>query len=169
MERREEVKTMATHVRGKAFVSKLFSELFSQLPPYPIDFEHEIEWNNQPRSLWPKADLLIKKPERWFVIEYDEDSDPGRSLIKYWPYIDSARGTPLTVIGIWESGSTIGLGFAKLARWMGERLMKLHSASLFHYEFIERKDETPQAIAQKIVQIVQQSDTPPTQANPSIH
>jgi len=146
---------MGTDIRGKAFVSKLFSELSSLLPQHSINSECAIPWYNQPRSLWPKADLLIEKTERWFIIEYDEDSDPGRSLIKYWPYIDSARGTPLTVIEIWRRGPTIGSGFAELAKWMGKKLEELYP--LFHYKFIDRAHEAAPAIAQKIVQIVEQS------------
>jgi hypothetical protein len=98
--------------------------------------------------------LLIEKPARRFIIEYDEDSDPGRSLTKYWPYIDSVSDIPLTVIEIWRRGPTIGLGFAELAKWMGKKLEQLYPS--LRYEFIERMDEEAQAIAQKIAEIVEQ-------------
>ena len=148
---------MGTDIRGKAFVSKLFSELSSLLPQHSINSECAIPWYNQPRNLWPKADLLIEKPALWFIIEYDEDSDPGRSLTKYWPRIDLAGGIPLTIIEIWKRGSTIGLGFAELAKWMGRKLEELYPS--FRYEFIERTDEEAQAIAQKIAKIVEQPET----------
>lgn len=145
---------MPTDTRGKGFVSELFSEVSSLLPEDSVDREHLIPWSNKPRSLWPKADLLVAKPERWFIVEYDEDSDPGRSLTKYWPYIASSEGAPLTVIEIWRRGPTIGYGFAELAKWMGKQLEELYP--LFHYEFIDRAHETAQVIAQKIVRIVEQ-------------
>jgi len=145
---------MTIRAKGKAFVSKLFSELCSQLPQYQIDFERGIEWYNQARSLWPKADLLIEKPDRWFIVEYDEDSDPGRSLTKYWPYIDLPTGVPITVIEIWRGGAAIGCGYAKLAKFIGTKLMERYPS--FRYEFIERTDETAYLIAQKVARIVEQ-------------
>jgi len=115
---------------------------------------HEQLRGKWPESFWPKADLFIEKPDRQFIIEYDENSDPGRSLVKYWPCIDS-RDTPLTIIEIWKSGQTYGFTYGELAKWMGAKLEKLYPG--FHYEFTERVDEPPEAVAREIAQIVRES------------
>jgi len=52
-----------------------------------------------------------------------------------------------------EAGSTIGQGQAELAKWMGARFEQLHPS--FTYKFIERKEETAAATAQKVAGIIE--------------
>jgi len=114
-----------------------------------------IEWPGELRQLWPKADILMSaaKSGTQFIIEYDEDSDAGRSIIKYWPYIDKYKSIRIIYIGIWKSGQTYGEGFFKLALFIGEEFSKLYPS--FSCHFIRRSTETVEEIARKIQEIVQ--------------
>jgi hypothetical protein len=136
----------------EVFLKKLLSDLVSRYPEWQIEDHCKIEWAGQPRNIWPEADIVIYMPRRRFIIEYDEDSDPGRSLIKYWPILHDSDPVCLTIIEIWKIGHTIGQGYATLARWMGTRLMKLYPGTI--YEFIEKADESAEYISKKIAQVI---------------
>ena len=101
------------------FLTTLLSDLLSQYPRWRVDDHCRVEWIGQPKSMWPEADVVIDMPARRFIIECDEDSDPGRSLIKYWPILYHTNKAPLTIIELWKRGPTIGQGYAALAKWMG--------------------------------------------------
>lgn len=143
---------MSARTKKEVFLTELLSVLRSQYPEWNVRDHCKIAWRSQPEIIWPQADLLI--PERRVIVECDENSDPGRSLTKYWPLIDLGRGGHLTVIEVWKRGPTFGFGFAEIAKWMGRKLMRLYPS--FRYEFIERRDETADTIAKQIAQIVKQ-------------
>jgi hypothetical protein len=103
--------------------------------------------------MWPEADIIIDTAKRRFVIEYDEDSDPSRSLTKYWPIMHQAKTPHITIIEIWKRGSTIGLGYTELAKWVAARLVE--SYPWFVYEFVERREESARLIAKKVIQIIE--------------
>jgi hypothetical protein len=138
--------------KREVFLNELILEL---QPLYPQLKPHfRIEWQH-PKSEWPgpEADILIDTPSRRFIIEDDNDCDPGRSIIKYWPILDADTKISLTIIGIWERGHTTGEGYGKLAEWVGTKLMELYSPR-FVYRFIERKDESAKSITEKVAQII---------------
>jgi len=139
----------ATH---EVFLKRILSCLVSQFPEWKIEEHCKIEWEDQPRNIWPEADIVINTTGRRFIVEYDEDSDPGRNLIKYWPILDKSYQVSLTIIEIWKKGQTTGQGFATLARWTGTRLMQLYPGTI--YEFIERTDEPAELITREILQII---------------
>ena len=141
--------------KREIFVTTLLSELLCQYPQWHVNDHCKIQWVGQPKNMWPEADLLIEVPGRRFIVEYDEDTDPGRRLIKHWPVIHQNRETPLTIVEVWRRGPTIGPSYADLAKWMGARLKELYPT--FVYEFIERKDETAKTIAKKVAQIIEAS------------
>lgn len=147
---------MAKQLR-EVFLTTLLSELISKYTHWRIDDHYKIEWRGQPHSFWPESDIIIDSPAGRFIVEYDEDSDPGRSLIKYWPVIQEMKMPPLTLIEIWKGGSTIGQGYAELAKWIGVKLMELYP--MFSYNFIERTDETARIIAKEVAQIIEASAT----------
>jgi hypothetical protein len=122
-------------------------------PNVPIERPGELQ-----KKFWPKADILIvnAKSGTEFIIEYDENSDAGRSITKYWPYIDKYNSKQIIYIGVWKwkRGGAFGEGFFKLARFIGEeKFTKLYPS--FSCRFIERRTETVQEIACKIQEIVQ--------------
>ena len=135
------------------FLTTLFSDLLSHCPQWKVQDHYRIEWNGQPRNMWPQADIVIDIAERRFIIEYDEDSDPSRSLTKYWPVIHQANKRSITIIEIWKRGATIGLGYAEVTKWMAARLMELYPQ--FAYEFIERREESARFLAKKLIQIIE--------------
>jgi hypothetical protein len=141
---------------GKAarevFLTNLLSDLISRYPELHIEDHCKIEWAGQPRNIWPEADIVINTPGRRFIVEYDEDSDPGRSLIKYWPVLHESNQAAFTIIQVWKKGQTVGQGFAKLAEWMGIRLMRLYPGTI--YEFIERTNEPAEFITNRVVQMI---------------
>lgn len=138
--------------RREMFLIKLLSDLVSRYPNWHTEDHCKIKWEGQPRNIWPVADIVISMPGRQFIVEYDEDTDPGRNLVKYWPVIHESNQASLTIIEIWRKGPTIGRGYATLSKWMGTRLMKLYPGTI--YEFIERTDEPAEYITYKIAQII---------------
>ena len=126
----------------------VLADLKSKYPQWQIKDHFKIEWMGHPSDTWPEADIVINTPGRRFVINYDEDSDPGRSLTKYWPILHEPFDIPLTIIQVWKRGIAIGDAFAILAKWMGIRLMKLYPGTI--HEFIEITHESVEVIAQKI-------------------
>lgn len=139
--------------KGEGFLMALLDELRSQRPTWHVDDHCKIEWADHPRNAWPEADLVIEMQGRRSIVEYDQDSDPGRSLVKYWPILHQTSGISLSVIEIWKRGATVGHGQADLAKWMGTRFEQLHPS--FDYKFIERKDETAKVMVEKIVEIIE--------------
>jgi len=116
-----------------------------------------VEWIGQPKNIWPEADIIIDTGQRRFIVEYDENSDPGRSLTKYWPILHYASKVPVTLIQIWKRGRAIGLGYAEVVRWIAARLMELYPD--FLYEFIERTNEPARLVAKMVAQIIETSRT----------
>ena len=111
--------------------------------------DEPIEWVGQPRNFWPKADVVVELPNMQVIIETDEDSDPCRSIIKYWPYLEENVGRKITLIEIWKRGSTIGEGYFKLAQFIGKRFEKTFPQ--FCYLLVERHGESPQHVAQWVL------------------
>ena len=135
----------------EAFLADLLSDIASRYPDWQIQDRRRIEIAGQPGTLWPQADIVINMPGRYFIIEYDEDSDPGRSLVKYWPVLEDLNRA-ITIIEVWKSGKTVGKSFATLAKWMGMRLMQLYPGTI--YEFIERTDESAEQITERIALMI---------------
>lgn len=139
--------------RREVFLIALLSKLLPRYPQWLIKDHTKLEWLGQPRNMWPEADLFLNVSGRKFIVEYDEDSDPGRSVVKYWPILQQSGEVPVTIIEVWKRGPTIGQGYATLAKWMGVRLMELYPT--FTYEFIERTGETAATIADKVGRIIE--------------
>ncbi len=73
--------------KKETFQAALLTELRSQHPEWHIEDHSKIAWAGHPRNTWPEADLVFERQGRRFIAECDEDSDPGRSLVKYWPIL----------------------------------------------------------------------------------
>jgi hypothetical protein len=138
--------------KKEVFLKKLLSDLTSRYPEWQIEDHCKIKWEGQPENMWPEADIVVNMPGRRFIVEYDEDSDPSRSLIKYWPILHDSNQGSLTIIEIWKNGQTAGQGYATLAKWVGTRLMELYPGTI--YEYIERTDESTEYICEKIAQVI---------------
>jgi hypothetical protein len=136
----------------EVFLKHLLSDLLSKYPEWNLEDHCKIEWVGQPKNMWPEADIIINMDGRRFIVEYDEDNDPGRNLVKYWPILHQTKQVPLTIIEIWKRGQSTGHGFATLAEWMGERLVELYPGTI--YEFIERTDESVEIITERIAQMI---------------
>ena len=121
-------------------------------PDVPIEWPGELQ-----KEFWPRADILIvnAKSGTQFIIESDEDSDPGRNISKYWPYIDKYNSIRRIIyIGVWKGGQTYGEGYFKSAIFIGEKFTKLYPS--FSCHFIGRSQKTTvQEIACRIQEIVQ--------------
>jgi hypothetical protein len=134
------------------FLRELISELRYQNSQWVIRDHLKVEWIGQPKTIWPEADVSLKLDKRHFIIEYDEDSDPVRSLTKYWPILNQANEVPITIIEVWKRGSTIGFGFAELSKWIGRQIQELYPN--FSYKFIERVNESARTIASEVAEII---------------
>jgi len=137
----------------EVFLRNLLSELLSRYTHWHIYDHYKVEWIDHPKNLWPESDIIIDIPKGRFIVEYDEDSDPGRSIIKYWPIIHDRKDGNISIIEIWKRGPTIGRGYAELAKWIGQRMMELYPG--FTYIFIEKTEETAKVIAMEIEKIVE--------------
>lgn len=96
---------------------KIFSEVM---------LEKKIPMPNFNIQFCPTADILININGKKALIEVDDDSDPGRSITKYWPllhyYKDSElKNYDLIFIEVFRKGSTFGGGYKALAEFIGER------------------------------------------------
>ena len=145
--------------KRQAFLSTLLFELLAQYPQWSIYDHCKIECRSQPRNVWPEADIVIVLPTAQFIVEYDEDSNPGWSLVKYWPIIAQNGRVPLTIVEIWKRGLRIGWSYAELAKWMGTRLMELYPT--FVYKFMERTEERARIIAKEVANIIEASPFSP--------
>ncbi len=136
----------------EVFLTALISELVSRYPKWPIEHHCKVQCMGQPKNIWPEADIVINMPGRQFIVEYDEDCDPGRNLVKYWPILNHNKRASLTIIEVWKGGRLIACGFPMIAKWVNARLEELCPGTI--YEFIERTDEPAKLIANKVVQII---------------
>ncbi|MDD5701753.1 MAG: hypothetical protein PHU23_06835 [Dehalococcoidales bacterium] len=123
----------------EVFLRELISEMQSQFSH--LQNHVKIEWTEHPKSIWPEADILIETKNHRYIVEYDEDCDPVRSITKYWPILDVKGKVPITLVGIWRKGQTTGKSFGELAQWIGAKLTELYSPN-FNYWFVERKNES---------------------------
>ena len=135
-----------------------FKALVKNKQAYHIKGPDElIEWPGKPKNIWPKADILVELPHHLIIIEIDEDSDPCRSVIKYWPYLENfflnpAERRKLTLVEIWKRGGTIGRGYFELAQFIGKKFEKTFKG--FSYISKERHDESPEQIARWIISVL---------------
>jgi hypothetical protein len=134
------------------FLKNLFSELVSRYPKWHIEKHCRIEWKGNTRNMWPEADLVINMPGRRFIVEYDEEGYPGRSLLKYWYVLTQTKRVSFTIIEVCKRGQSIDHDIATFIEWIGAKLMKLNPGTI--HEFIEMTDEPAELIASKIVQII---------------
>ena len=136
----------------EVFLRTILANLRPLYPQWQIEDHCKIEWAGQPSNIWPEADIIIDIPGRRFIIDYDEDNDPGRNLIKYWPILHEQDNISLTIIQVWKRGKSTDDDVPLLTRWMGARLMKLYPGNI--YELIERTYEPAEVITKKISQII---------------
>ncbi len=136
----------------EVFLTALISELVSRYPKWPIEDHCKVQCMGQPKNMWPEADIVINMPGRQFIVAYDEDCEPGRNLVKYWPIICHNKRLSLTIIEVWKGGRLITCGFHMIAKWINARLEEHFSGTI--YEFIERTDEPAELIANKVAQII---------------
>lgn len=136
----------------EVFLKTLVSGLKTRCPQWPIEDHFKIQWLGQPHNTWPEADIVIDIPGRRFVIDYDEDGNPGNNLTKYWPILHDPKTVPLTIIQIWKRRKETCESFARLTIWMGMRLMKIYPGTI--HEFIERNSESAEVIAKRITYMI---------------
>ena len=140
-------------MKGEDYLLILINEICKRYWHLKVMNHFKIEWPGQPENFRPEADICIIEDKLKIIVEYDQDCDPGRSLTKYWPIIKHNRETEFIIIEVWKRGSTIGQGYAALARWMGNELIGLYPN--FKYEFIERQEESPEVIAGKVLDSIE--------------
>ena len=97
-----------------------------------VMMEEKISMPNFNIQFCPTADILININGKKALIEVDDDSDPGRSITKYWPllhyYKDSElKNYDLIFIEVVRKGSTFGGGYKALAEFIGERFKEYYS------------------------------------------
>jgi hypothetical protein len=118
--------------------------------------DKRIKWVNQPPKYWPRADIWFESEERIAIVEIDNDSDPGRSLVKYWPIIDEHFKNPVAkeviFIEVWKGGTTVSRGYVELFKFMKIQFTK-HYSSL-KIQFIDREKENSDQIAKQIISLL---------------
>lgn len=143
--------------KREAFLNDLLGYLRPKLEQKKIAVmgpDIQVEWPGQPGNLWPRADAVLTEGASGlrFIVEDDEDSDPGRSLVKYWPYLDKYGSGSFVYIGVWKRGQTYGEGFFKLAEFIAQKLVQFYPS--FRCHLIRRSTETAAQVAEEIRKIV---------------
>lgn len=136
----------------EVFLRTIITKIRDQYPQWQVDDHCKVEWPGRPIDLWPEADIVIDMPGRRFIINYDENNDPGRNLIKYWPVLHETDTVSLSIIQVWKRGKSIDDNLGILTRWMGNRLMELYPGTV--YELIERTYEPAEVITGKIMNFI---------------
>ena len=139
----------------KEVIEHLKSARVNKLSSYTIEgHDKVIEWTGQPRQYWSKADIWLESPIKIVIVEIDNDSDPGRSLVKYWPffedYFSANKQAIIQFIEICKFGSTVGGGYGVLFDFMREQFMSIYSGKL-DILFRERNEESSHQMAQWII------------------
>lgn len=119
--------------------------------------ETRIPWPGQPRTLWPQADLSGRLSSgEVFIVEVDDQADPARSVLKYWPLLHAVDSSafqhePLCLIEVSATNATFGAGFAVLARFAGDRFERMYP-SLFRFEFVQLDRRDTSGLCAEVLQ-----------------
>jgi hypothetical protein len=117
----------------------------------------EKPWN------WIEYDLRVLCDSRPidFFIEYDHDSDPGRSVSKYWPWLDSQavfEGSvrPIVIFCLFSAnpnpkGISISPGYFYTARFLAWKMMAAYPNLTCH---VVRIDDLAKGVENAAEQIV---------------
>ena len=90
-----------------------------------------LEWEGSAPNLWPAPDACgWLRPGELFIVEIDDQADPGRSIVKYWPLLKRvARGDyevqRIVYLAISSPNATFGAGYEALADFCGAEFSKL--------------------------------------------
>jgi len=116
--------------------------------------DYQVEWLGISKIYWPKADIWLESTEKIIIVEIDNDSDPVRSLIKYWPVFQEQfreKGSKnILFLEICKFGSTVGRGYKELFVFVGEQFKDLYSKR-FDYQFLERTEDDSKKMARWII------------------
>ena len=139
----------------KEVIGHLKSAFVNKLSTYTIEGPDKVlEWTGQPRQYWPKADIWLESPKKIVIVEIDNDSDPRRSLVKYWPFFEEYFSTNnqaiIQFIEVCKFGSTVGRGYGVLFDFMRKQLMNTYSGKL-DIIFKERNNDSSHQMAQWII------------------
>lgn len=114
--------------------------------------ETRMPWPGQMANVAPIADITAQLVDgRMLVVEIDDQCDPCRSVIKYWPLLDAmASGSfehpSLHFVEISSPNSTYGAGFQALAQFIGQRFSQLYPG-LFEFTYLPLRDQSAESTA----------------------
>lgn len=103
--------------------------------------DHKVAWQGVPKKYWPKADIWLESRKKIVIVEIDNDSDPVRSLVKYWPFFQehfqNEGAKDILFLEVCKFGGTVGKGYQELFRFVSEKFEAIYPHR-FHSIFKER-------------------------------
>lgn len=126
-----------------------------------------IPWPGEEQQYWPKADIcgFLKSSGKFFIIEIDDQADPGRSVVKYWPLLhamseESFKHEPILFLEISSRNGTLGDGYQKLAQFIGERFEELFKdKGVFEYEYmLLDRSKSAEKVAEDILEFLKRKN-----------
>lgn len=122
----------------------------------------KVVWPGRSRQVWPQADISGKLASgEIFIVEIDDQADPGRSFAKYWPVLYAvSRGEhehpPIRFFEISSPDSICGIGYELLAQFIGERFQEMYPG-MFSYGYTSLKGKDAKVLAQEILAFLKES------------
>jgi len=116
--------------------------------------DFKVKWSGVRNNLWPKADIWLESKNNIIIVEIDNNSDPVRSLIKYWPFFQEHfqddESKEILFLEICEFGSTVGEGYKKLFDFISKKFADLYP-NHFDSKFKIRTKDDSKVTAQWII------------------
>lgn len=135
-------------------------EVFCHLRNSQINFyellgpDYKVAWPGVPKKFWPKADIWLESNEKIVIVEIDTDSDPVRSLVKYWPFFQehfqSDVEKEILFLEVCKFGSTVGKGYQELFLFVSGKL-EVNFPNRFNSIFKERIQDNSMKTTQWIM------------------
>ena len=121
--------------------------------------EYSFPWPGQNKLIWPRADVsgLLCAGEV-FIVEIDDQNDPVRSVVKYWPLLDAMESgdeihPPIVFIQISARNNTCGLGYQLLTQFIARQFETRYSKR-FRYQYIELGDKDVSRISELALSVL---------------
>lgn len=137
---------------NETFLNDVFAHLKRRLAKYPhvtVKRNAAPAWPDHPRTLAPKADILIHdaKLNIVFLVQSMAGAEATQRITRCWPYLDAGQETATVIIQLWEKGAADATS-RKLVQFMLDKLSALYP---FYHETVEYRTQNAERLGARIV------------------